>query len=116
LRYRLISRALLFCFLAPLLFLSFAGATIVIGKLEGPSTEAQKKPDTKKDVALPQNPIDKALGAPTPEKPKKDNKDKKPSPTAAYVFAAIFAALYTVGRILEDWLVRKLFQTSLKAP
>ena len=116
LRYRLISRALLFCFLAPLLFLSFAGATIVIGKLEGPSIAAQKKPDTKKDVALPQNPIDKALGAPTPEKPKKDNKDKKPSPTAAYVFAAIFAALYIVGRILEDRLVRKLFQTSLRAP
>lgn len=112
LHYRLVSRALLFCFLAPLLFLSFASATIVMGKLERPSIEAKKKPE-KKDVALPQNPIDKALGAPAPEKPKKDDKDKKPSPTAAYVFAAIFAALYVTGRILEDRLVRRLFQTSL---
>lgn len=117
LHYRLVSRALLFCFLAPLLFLSFAGATIVIGKLESPSIEAKKKPETKKDEALPQNPIDKALGAPAPEKPKKndkDNKDKKPSPTAAYAFAAIFAALYVTGRILEDRLVRNLFQTNLR--
>jgi hypothetical protein len=53
-----------------------------------------------------------------PEKPKKDGKksdedDKKPSPTAAYVFAAIFATLYVVGRILEDRLAKSLFRKKL---
>lgn len=111
LRYHLTSRTLLLCFLAPLLFLSFAGLTVAVGNLAKPSAEA-KKPE-KKDVALPQNPIDKALGAPAPEKPKKPGKaedDKKPSPTAAYVFAAIFAALYVAGRILEDRLVKARFK------
>jgi hypothetical protein len=123
LRYQLTSRALLFCFLAPLLFLGFAQLTIVVGKLEKPSAEAAKKakkPD-KKDVVVPLNPVDKALGAPEPEKPKKDGKDKdkdkdkdeKNSPTAAYVFAAIFATLYVVGRILEDRLVKALFKKRL---
>lgn len=121
LRYHLTSRILLFCFLAPLLFLAFAQLTIAIGKFEGVSTEAadkEKKAD-KKDVELPQNPIDKALGAPAPEKPKKDDKDKekdkdkKHSPTPAYVFAAIFATLYVIGRILEDRLVKALFRKRL---
>jgi len=118
LHYHLTSRALLFCFLAPLLFLAFAGATIAIGKLEKSSAdaaEASKKAE-KKDVELPQHPIDKALGAPAPEKPKKDKSeedDKKHSPTAAYVFAGIFATLYVVGRILEDRLVRSLFKKKL---
>jgi hypothetical protein len=65
------------------------------------------------------NPIDKALGAPAPDKSKKDDEDgggkkgKKLSPTPAYVFAGIFAALYVVGRVLEDWLVRRLFKKAL---
>lgn len=121
LHYCLASRALLFCFLAPLLFLAFAQLTIAVGKLEKPSTEAAdtSKKAEKMDAALPQNPIDKALGAPAPEKPKKDSAgkseegDKKPSPTAAYVFAAIFAALYVVGRILEDRLVKTLLKKNL---
>ena len=116
LHYRLTSRALLFCFLAPLLFLGFAQLTITAGKLRTPSTEETSKEAKKKDVVLPQNPIDKALGAPAPEKPKKDGKDKeddKPSPTPAYVFAAIFAALYGIGRILEARLARSLFKTKL---
>lgn len=126
LRYQLSSRMLMFCFLAPLLFLGFAQLTIAINKLEKPSTEAADKsgkaPDAskksaKKDAVVPMNPIDKALGAPAPEKPKedkgKDEKDKNPSPTPAYVFAAIFAALYVVGRILEDRLVKALFKKSL---
>ncbi len=119
LNYRLTSRALLFCFLAPLLFLAFAGASIVLGKFEKPAAEAAdaaKKPE-KKDVALVQNPIDKALGAPAPEKPpKKDgkDKDKQEQPIAAYVFAAIFAALYLVGRILEDRLIKSLFIKTLR--
>lgn len=127
LRYRLTSRALMFCFLAPLLFLGVAQLTIAVVELQKSSTEtagksgkasdASKKP-AEKDAVAPMNPIDKALGAPAPEKPKKegkdkDEKDKKPSPTPAYVFAAIFAALYVVGRILEDRLVRALFKKSL---
>jgi hypothetical protein len=116
LRYRLSSRILMFCFLAPLLFLGFAQLTITLNKFEKPSTEASKK-SAKKDVIIPMNPIDKALGAPAPEKPKKDKgkdeKGKGPSPTPAYVFAAIFAALYVVGRILEDRLIKTLFRKSL---
>lgn len=124
LRYQLTSRALLFCFLAPWLFLAFAGLTIAIGELGKPSTEAaakaadaKKKKAEKKDIIPPMNPIDKALGAPAPEKPKKDGKDededKKPSPTAAYVFAALFATLYVVGRILEDRWIKALFKKRL---
>ena len=127
LRYHLTSRTLLFCFLAPLLFLGFGQLTVAIGKLEKASTEAAAKSgkaaDAKKSEkkdALPQNPIDKALGAPAPEKPKKDGADgsvekdkKKPSPTAAYVFAGMFAALYLIGRVLEARLVKALFRKSL---
>jgi hypothetical protein len=121
LRYRMASRALLFCFLAPLLFLGFAQLTIVLGKLEKPSTEASDKAKKaeKKETVVPLNPVDKFLGAPAPEKPKKDDKDKpggrdkKPSPTPAYVFAAMFAILYVVGRILEDRLAKSLFRTRL---
>ena len=125
LRYHLTSRTLLFCFLAPLLFLAFGQITVALGKLEKAPTEATAKSKAlaaKKDVAPPQNPIDKALGAPAPEKPKKDGaggaaeKDKKkPSPTAAYVFAGMFAALYVIGRILEARLVNRLFKKSLLA-
>ena len=43
LRYHLTSRALLFCSLAPLLFLGFAQLTIAVGKLEKPATEAADK-------------------------------------------------------------------------
>ena len=121
LRYHLTSRILLFCFLAPLLFLGFAQLTVAIGELEKPSvgvTDKSKKPE-KRDAALPQNPIDKILGAPAPEKPKKEEAgkskedNKKPSPTAAYVFAALFFALYVIGRVLEDRLIKALFKKSL---
>ena len=120
LRYHLISRALLFCFFAPLLFLGLAQLTIVVAKHEkavaAAEAKAGKKPKKPEKAALPLNPIDQALGAPAPEKPKKDkDKDDKkgPSPTAAYVFAGIFATLYVVGRILEAWLVRSLFRKRL---
>ena len=114
LRYHLISRALLFCFLAPLLFIALGQLTIELGKFEKPPAEAKAAgKDAKKDVVVPLNPIDKFLGAPAPEKPKKDDKDgggrhKKATPTAAYVFAGIFAVLYIGGRILEDRLVRRV--------
>jgi hypothetical protein len=126
LRYDLTSRALLACFLAPLLFLCLAQFTIVLVKHQKSSAEAastsgkaadEKKNAAKKKVEVPMNPIDKALGAPEPEKPKKDGKDKdekkKPSPTPAYVFASLFALLYVVGRILEDRLVKARFAKSL---
>ena len=124
LRYHLISRTLLLCFLAPLLFLAFAGATIGLGKLHKPETKAEaaaaKAKADKKQAAPQLNPIDKFLGAPAPEKKGKKKKgdepegrNKKPTPTPAYVFAAIFATLYAVGRMLEDRLVRSLFKKTL---
>jgi hypothetical protein len=121
LHYRLASRALLFCFLAPLLFLAFAQFTIVVRDFEKQSAEASetsKKPE-KKEVERKLHPIDIALGAPAPEKPKKDGAedgtdgDKGPSPTPAYVFAGLFAALYVAGRVLEDRLVKSLFRKRL---
>jgi hypothetical protein len=113
LKYHLTSRALLFCFLAPLLFLGIARFTIATNKFDRPAHEAAKK-----SAVIPMNPIDKALGAPAPDTPKKDDagaeeESKKPSPTPAFVFAGIFAALYVVGRILEDRLVKALFRKNL---
>lgn len=114
LRYQLTSQALLFCFLAPFLFLGIARLTVVISSFEHPTHEAAHEP-----AAFRMNPIDKFLGAPAPEPPKKNEEDaegggKKPSPTAAYVFAGIFTALYVVGRILEDRLVKSLFRKRLQ--
>lgn len=124
LRYRLTSRALLFCFLAPLLFLAFAQLTVIVNahqksaetaSASGKKADAAK--DAKKAAPLPQNPIDKFLGSPAPEKPKKGEeggrRGRKPTPTPGYVFAAIFASLYVVGRVLEDRLVRSLFRKRL---
>lgn len=110
LRYHLTSRALLYCLLASFLFLGVALATPFIARLDKKAPHEAEKHET---IAL--NPIDKMLGAPEPEKPKEDGKDdeEKLSPKSAYVFAAIFAFLYAVGRILEDWLVRRLFGRAL---
>lgn len=118
LRYHMISRALLFCFLAPLLFLAFAQFTVALGKLEKPASEAHTaKKAEKSEVIRPLHPIDQALGAPAPEKPQKDKAEdrgkKKHSPTPAYVFAGLFAALYLVGRVLEDRLAKALFRKRL---
>lgn len=131
LRYHLISRTLLFCFLAPLLFLAFAQLAIAVTKFHKPAAEAanssgktiaapKKTGDTStaKTPDVPMNPIDKLLGAPAPEK-KKDGEEKpgrrskKISPTPGYVFAAFFAILYVVGRILEDWLIKRQFKKRL---
>jgi hypothetical protein len=114
LRYRLTSRALLFCLLAPLLFLFLAQATVFLGSLEKPKVEAKDKKAKKPPAAL--NPIDKFLGAPAPEKPKKGKDkedDKKPSPTPGYVFAGMFAVLYAFGRYFEARRIKALFRTRL---
>lgn len=127
LRYHLTSRALLFCFLAPLLFLAFAQLNLAIGILDKPSAEeaaAEKKKaeeeEEKRLAERAQNPIDKFLGAPAPEKPEEEDDDKEeeeedegPSPTPAYVFAGIFAALYVGGRLLEQWLIKSVFRKRL---
>lgn len=122
LRYHMVSRALLYCFLAPLLFLGFAQIIIANEALKKPATEAAaktpaaaKKPEK---AQVPMHPIDQFLGAPKPEKPKAGEegggrRGRKPSPTPAYVFAGIFATLWAAGRILEDRLVRRLFKKSL---
>jgi hypothetical protein len=125
LRYHLTSRALLFCFLAPLMFLAFGQMTMAIGKFEKPAakTEEKKKPEK---AQAPMNPIDKFLGAPAPDSPEKKKADKakekaedkedEHSPTTAYVFASIFAALYVIGRILEDRKIKSLFRRKLLQP
>ncbi|TPG21821.1 hypothetical protein EAH87_05160 [Sphingomonas koreensis] len=126
LRYHVVSRALLFCFLAPLLFLAFAQLTIAIGHRQKSASRAAAHATEKKDkqTVVPLNPIDKFLGAPAPEKPKEKGKDKgedgkhdkAPSPTPAYVFAALFAILYLAGRILESRLLKSLFEKCLAQP
>ena len=132
LRYHLTSRALLFCFLAPLLFLALGQLTIAVNNFYAPGTsaadklaaekaEAKKKAADEKLAKISMNPIDKALGAPAPKKPgtegkgDEDKDDKKPTPKPAYVFAGIFAALYIIGRILEDRLIKSLFKKRLLA-
>ena len=119
LRYQLTSRILLFCFLAPLLFLGISQLTVAVGKFQKPPIE---KPDKGKKVSdVPMNALDKALGAPAVEKKDKKAKDKdkeekrkkKYAPTTAYVFAGIFAALYIIGRILEDFLIKAQFRKRL---
>jgi len=111
LRYHLTSRALLFCFLASPLFLGIAQVTVVLSHLEKPAPDEEKKHED-----MPMNPIDKALGAPEPDKSKKDaDDDKKLSPKAGYIFSGIFAILYVVGRILEDRLIKARFKKSLLA-
>jgi hypothetical protein len=110
LRYHLTSRALLFCFLASPLFLVIAQVTVVISNLEKPAPHEEKK-----HADMPMNSIDKALGAPEPDKSKKDDTDddKKLTPEAAYIFSGIFATLYVVGRILEDKQIKARFKRSL---
>lgn len=121
LRYDMFSRILLFCFILPAMFIGFGQLTVAIGNMESASSTAEQrdKKDAEKEVERPQHWIDKALGAPAPEKPKsddekkKDGEKKKSSPTTAYVFAGIFALLYVIGRILEDRLIRARFRKLL---
>jgi hypothetical protein len=119
LRYQLTSRILLFCFLAPLLFLGISQLTVAVGKHEKPPIEKPEK--AKKASDVPMNAFDKALGAPVAEKKdkkaeakdKEEKRKRKYSPTPAYVFAGIFAVLYAIGRILEAALIKAQFRKRL---
>jgi hypothetical protein len=127
------STALLLCFLAPLLFLSFAQLMVTVNAWEKSATEAaeaekakDKDKDKKKDEAKPApklHPLDQWLGAPAPESPeekKKKMKEKKDegkfNPTPAYVLAGIFFALFLVGRVLEPWLLKRTLRAALASP
>lgn len=126
LHYTCRSRMLLFCFVLPLLFVGIARLTVEVGKYRTPPAEKAEKAEKPEKAEIAQHPLDKALGAPAPEKKGKDKAAKekakkekakkeaeKFSPMPALVFAGIFAALYIVGRILEDQLVNRLFRKRL---
>ncbi|ANQ41862.1 hypothetical protein BAR24_10590 [Gluconobacter oxydans] len=131
LRYNLVSRTLLLCFLAPALFFGFAKVFEFTREHQKPAlvtsashsagssavVDDKKNPAEKKDAVPPMNSIDKFLGAPAPDK-KDDAKDeekkaKKLSPTPAYVFCGLFAFLYVVGRILEQILIKREFTRAI---
>jgi hypothetical protein len=130
LRYSMTSRAFLACFLAPLFFLSVGYVGVSVDNWRNPpevvkaKAEAAKKRSRVKAEDVPMNPVDKFLGAPEPEKKKKDAKggkggeeigkrNRKPSMTTAYVFMGIFFALWAIGRILEHRLVHLRFRRKL---
>jgi hypothetical protein len=126
LRYHLASRALLFCFMLPLLFLGLGEASVYLEKPEEPPAKTEKagkaekaekaEKAKKKDEVRQLHWIDKAMGAPAPEakdKKKKPEKPKKPTPYTGYTFAGIALALYLIGRVLEAWLARRLFTRQL---
>jgi hypothetical protein len=120
LHYKMTSRMLLFCFLAPLMFVAFAQLTIYMGARQKAAAEAAGKPDKKpaKPVVVRElHPVDKFLGAPAPAKPKDGEETgrgkRKPSPTSAYVLAGLFALLYVFGRVFEARMVKSLFNKSL---
>lgn len=123
LRYDMMSRALLACFLAPLLFFAVGHIGVALDKWRNPpevvkaKAEAAKKRSKVKLDTVPMNPIDQFLGAPKPEK-KKDGEEigkrnRKPSMTTAYVFMGIFFALWLLGRILEHRLIHVRFRHRL---
>ncbi|WP_353218385.1 hypothetical protein, partial [Sandarakinorhabdus sp.] len=130
LKFDLTSRFMLACFAAPLLFLAFAQIALVTGAYQKAEAEAAEKLEKAKEAKekakkkaekpdakeLPRNPIDVALGAPPPktkkerEAEKLKQKDEPVSATPHYVFAGFFAALYLIGRFLEQRLARNLFK------
>lgn len=123
LRFDLFSHALLFAFLAPLLFLGFAQLAVTINAWEAASPEAAEKAEKKDEKPKPVkklNPVDEFLGAPAPEDPNKKKDEKKDegrhSPDEGYFMAGLFALIYLVGRWLEPWLVRRRFRRALAQP
>jgi len=124
LRYDLISRALLACFLAPLLFFAVGHLGVAFDAWRNPpevvkaKAEAAKKRSKIKPETVPMSAVDTFLGAPKPEKKKKGEEEmgkrnRKPSMTTAYVFMGIFFALWVLGRILEHVRIHKRFRRML---
>jgi hypothetical protein len=125
LRYDMMSRALLACFVAPLFFFAVGQIGVAVDQWRNPpavvkaKAEAAKKRQKVKPENVPMNTVDKLLGAPQPEKKKKDGdeetgkRNRKPSMTTAYVFMGIFFALWIVGRILEHKLIHIRFRNRL---
>jgi hypothetical protein len=123
LRYDMMSRALLACFLAPLFFFALGHTGVAIDKWRNPpevvkaKAEAAKKRSLVKPEDVPMSPVDKFLGAPEPKR-KKDGEEigkrnRKPSMTTAYTYMGIFFALWIAGRILEHKLIHARFRKRL---
>ena len=126
LRYDMMSRALLACFLAPLLFFAVGRIGVALDNWRNPpelaaaKAEAEKKRSRIKPEDVPMHAIDQLLGAAKPEKKKDDGEDtgkrnRKPSMTTAYVFMGIFFALWVLGWILENVLLRSRLRKLLTA-
>lgn len=123
LRYDLMSRALLACFLAPLLFFAVGHLGVAFDTWRNPpdvvkaKAEAAKKRSRIKPETVPMSPIDTFLGAPKPEKKKGaeeiGKRNRKPSMTTAYVFMGIFGALWALGRIFEHVRIHARFRRML---
>ena len=126
--YTLFSPALLFCFLAPFVFLAFGQFTVFLSEREvaaaqaaGDSREASAEEEEKDEEVKPLHPIDVMLGAPAPEDPnaKKEGDEEEEeeegdhSPTRSYVLAGLFFTLYLIGRKLEPWLMKSRFRKAL---
>ena len=124
LRYDMSSKALLACFVAPLLFFTLGHVGVAFDKWRNPpevvaaKAEAAKKRSKVKAEDVPMHSIDQFLGAPQPEKKKKGEEEigkrnRKPSMTTAYVFMGIFFALWLLGRILENVLIHSRLRKML---
>jgi len=123
LHYDLVSRALLACFLAPLLFFAAGHIGVAFDAWRNPpevvkaKAEAAKKRSKIKPETVPMNAVDKFLGAPKPEKKKgadeMGKRNRKPSMTTAYVFMGIFAALWALGRVFEHMRIHAQFRKRL---
>lgn len=120
------SKALLLCFLAPLLFLGFAQTMVALNAWDVASAGAVDAQDKDKDAEKPKvkqelHPLDKLLGAPEPDDPNKkkdededeDKKKEKFDPTRAYVLSGLFLLIYLVGRVLEPWLFKRTLRAAL---
>jgi len=123
LRYDMISRAMLACFLAPLLFFAVGHAGVALDKWRNPpevvkaKAEAAKRRSRIKPETVPMSAVDKFLGAPKPEKKKGDEepgkRNRKPSMKTAYVFMGIFFALWAIGRVFEHVRIHIRFRKML---
>lgn len=125
LKYDLSSPALFFTFLAPLLFLGFAQLAVFLNVIEKPAIETTEEEDKEDEEKVELHWFDTMLGAPEPKQPGDDEDNEEGrgeeeeededehSPTPGYVLAALFAAIYGVGRVLEPWLIKLTFRKAL---